>query len=149
MAYSKTFIIFMLKIRWLLFLLVVCYFLLMCDIFEYCIDTIIYLSSHLLMNVWVVSNFWLLWIKLLWIWCIVISLWEEWLDDMIGKCRLNFLRPQQIIFQSSCAIDQDVLWRLRVTAVPHPHQHEYGQVVAILIVVYLLWFEFTFSVAVP
>lgn len=59
------------------------------------------LSTHLLVNIWIVSNFWLLWIKLLWTWWGSVGkltfsfdlgehLEVEWLHHTIGSVCLAF-----------------------------------------------------------
>lgn len=84
--------------------------------------TIIFFFTHLLMDIWVVTSFWILQIKLLWIFlsksfCGHMSpfflgknLWVECLGRMVSVCFTLFWTA-------------GLLPSLRARIIPHPYQH--------------------------
>lgn len=74
--------------------------------------TAIYLSTHLLTYIWVVSRHWLLWINLLWTFrykslCrhVFISFWyipSSEITGSFGKCNFNFIQNCRTVFQNGC-----------------------------------------------
>lgn len=93
----------------------------------------------LLKDLWIVSNFWLLWVVLLdilsdvfwWTYkCMPdVHLGMEFLDHKICMHMLGFDRYCQTIFQSGCTNFYSCKWCVSALVDPHPYQHQHGQFV--------------------
>lgn len=83
-------------------------------------------STHLLMNSWVLSTFWLLWIMLL---CLVPTfisfgyILRNGTTVSYGNPVFNFLRSCTIVCHSGCTLFYSHQQHMRVSVSPHPHQH--------------------------
>ena len=92
------------------------------------------LTISQLIDIWVVSTFRLLWIKLLWTFVykflcghmlsfhLGMYLWVVLLDHMVTFYIFNFLRNCQTVFQNGCTIFYSHQSYGRVTVTPHPHK---------------------------
>ena len=83
-------------------------------------------STHLLMNSWVLSTFWLLWMMLL---CLVPTfisfgyILRNRTAVSYGNPVFNFLRSCTIVCHSGCTLFYSHQQHMRVSVSPHPHQH--------------------------
>lgn len=107
---------------------------------SWCGQTTFCLSSHQLMNIWIVSTFWLWWIMLQW------TLVDKYVSpvfnslkyipksrtarDMVIPCLLSEEPLKH--FHSSCAVLHSHPRRQRVPASPHPHKCLLFSVVLVL-----------------
>ena len=92
------------------------------------------LTISQLIDIWVVSTFRLLWIKLLWTFVykflcghmlsfhLGMYLWVVLLDHMVTFYIFKFLKNCQTVFQNGCTIFYSHQSYGRVTVTPHPHK---------------------------
>ena len=92
------------------------------------------LSSPLLMDIWIASTFWLLWIMLLWTWVYKYPLWDpaftsfgykprSAISGSYGNSVINFLRKHLTVFHSGCTVLHSNRQCTRVPISPDPCQH--------------------------
>lgn len=90
-------------------------------------STTFFSSIHQLMEIWVVSIFWLLQMMLQWTFmyrCLCGHMFLLFLDICLGvELLFNVLRNYQIIFHNSCAILHPHQQCVKVPIPPYPRQH--------------------------
>ena len=97
---------------------------------QLCGHTTFCLSIHLLIDIWVVTTFWLLWIMQIWtLFCNdpFESLYFKYIAKneiagSYGNSILNFLHNHYTVFHSCCSIFRSHQQYVRVPVSPHPYQ---------------------------
>ena len=93
----------------------------MSEIYSFLCSYHTFLSTHLLINSWVLSTFWLL--------CLVPTfisfgyILKNGIAVSYGNSVFNFLRSCTIVFHSGCTLFYSHQQHMRVSFSPHPHQH--------------------------
>lgn len=109
----------------LFYCLAVCLFFLSSEYIIWCGYTIGWLFFILLLGIWLVSNIWLIWIKLLWTlfynilygYIFIPFGWKtkSWITELYGKCIFNFVRNFWAVLQSTWQVYAFPLARYGVT----------------------------------
>lgn len=92
--------------------------------------TMICFSIYLLMNIWIISSFWVFWIKAvkkryMQVYGYMLSVFMGKLPrrGIVNKCKNSFIRNCQSVSQKGCVILHSHQWCMGIPAALDPHQH--------------------------